>query len=89
MKLFNYYVVFINVVGLFICIYDKWASKNKLRRISERMLFLVSFLGGCFGFGCGMYMVRHKTRKWYFKYLIPLIGVLWLVIIYKVGVIYG
>jgi uncharacterized membrane protein YsdA (DUF1294 family) len=53
-------------------------------RISERMLFLVSILGGSIGTWAGMYVFRHKTRHWYFVIGIPLIlilqiaGAIWL-----------
>ena len=53
-------------------------------RISERMLFLVSILGGSIGTWAGMYVFHHKTRHWYFVIGIPLIlilqiaGAIWL-----------
>jgi uncharacterized membrane protein YsdA (DUF1294 family) len=53
-------------------------------RISERMLFLVSILGGSIGTWAGMYVFRHKTRHWYFVIGMPLIlilqiaGAIWL-----------
>lgn len=38
------------------------AQKNK-RRISEKMLFELVFLGGGIGGIIGMYAFRHKTKK--------------------------
>lgn len=47
------------------------AVKNK-NRISEKSLFLCSFLLGGIGVFCGMYAFRHKTKHWSFKIFVPL-----------------
>ena len=43
----------------------KRAIKNKWR-IKEATLLLSSFLFGSIGGLCGMYLLRHKTKHWYF-----------------------
>ncbi len=41
--------------------------------------FCLFFCGGGIGGIAGMYIFRHKTKKWYFKYGFPLITVLELI----------
>ena len=78
------YLIFLNLVGFLIMGEDKRRAKMHRWRISERMLFLVSILGGSIGTWAGMYVFRHKTRHWYFVIGIPLIlilqiaGAIWL-----------
>ena len=78
------YLIFLNLVGFLIMGEDKRRAKMHRGRISERMLFLVSILGGSIGTWAGMYVFRHKTRHWYFVIGMPLIlilqiaGAIWL-----------
>ncbi len=78
------YLIFLNLVGFLIMGEDKRSAKMHRWRISERMLFLVSILGGSIGTWAGMYVFRHKTRHWYFVMGMPLIlilqiaGAIWL-----------
>lgn len=78
------YLIFLNLVGFLIMGEDKRRVKMHRWRISERMLFLVSILGGSIGTWAGMYVFRHKTRHWYFVIGMPLIlilqiaGAIWL-----------
>jgi uncharacterized membrane protein YsdA (DUF1294 family) len=67
------YIATINAVALILCLYDKRAAIKKRSRISEKKLFLVSFIGGAAGMFTGMLTARHKTRHWYFTFFIPLI----------------
>ncbi|MFK7906128.1 MAG: DUF1294 domain-containing protein, partial [Chitinophagales bacterium] len=43
-------------------------------RVSEASLFLTSLLMGFIGIGLGMVTLRHKTRKSYFVWGVPLTG---------------
>ena len=61
------YLIFLNLVGFLIMGEDKRRAKMHRWRISERMLFLVSILGGSIGTWAGMYVFRHKTRHWYWN----------------------
>ena len=53
------------------------ADKHKARahkwRIPEKTLLGLSLLGGFAGGFLGMEFFRHKTKHWYFKYGIPFI----------------
>ena len=50
------------------------------RRIPERTLFVTAALGGSIGAMAGMWLLRHKTRHWYFVYGMPAILLLQLLI---------
>ncbi|MBN3490267.1 DUF1294 domain-containing protein [Acholeplasma equirhinis] len=68
------YIIYIYVVLWFIMslvtfiLYktDKVKAEKNKRRISEKTLLLSSFLLGSMGGLLGMYLVRHKTKHWYF-----------------------
>ena len=67
------YLGFINLVGVFVMWADKQRAKKDKFRIPEKTLFLVAILGGALGTTYGMYQFRHKTKHWYFKYGMPAI----------------
>ena len=52
-------------------------QKKGKRRVPERTLLLLSFLGGCVGALLGMVLCRHKTKHAKFLFLVPLSVVLW------------
>ena len=60
---------------------DKLQAKRGGRRISEKTLFLLAILGGSIGSITGMYTFRHKTKHWYFRYGLPAIFVIQIVLI--------
>jgi uncharacterized membrane protein YsdA (DUF1294 family) len=63
------YLVIINVVGYVIMGVDKKRAIRGAWRISEASLFFTALLG-CI---LGMQHFRHKTKHWYFKYGMPAI----------------
>ncbi|MBR5420868.1 MAG: DUF1294 domain-containing protein [Lachnospiraceae bacterium] len=67
------YLVALNLLGLGLMGLDKWKAMYHRWRIPEVHLFLVAFLGGSLGSLVGMYLFRHKTKRWYFRYGFPLI----------------
>lgn len=67
------YLVLVNAVSFFLMLADKTRAKKKLRRVPEAVLFLTAWIGGSLGIWLGMYLCRHKTRKWKFVLGIPLI----------------
>lgn len=72
MKIFNYYLITINICQFLIMGLDKLLAIKKKNRISEKTLLINAFLGGSIGALLGMYTFRHKTKKLKFQLLYPL-----------------
>lgn len=75
------YLLMINAVGFAMMGIDKTRAKRGQWRISEKALFNCALLGGSLGTTLGMFAFRHKTRHWYFKYGMPLILVIQVLLI--------
>ncbi|MBP3371705.1 MAG: DUF1294 domain-containing protein [Clostridia bacterium] len=73
LKLVLLYLVIINICALLVYGLDKLKAKRSARRIPEKTLFALAFLGGGVGALCGMYVFRHKTQHKSFVYGIPAI----------------
>ena len=71
MKLFAIYLAVMNVLGVAVMWSDKRRARLHRWRIPEKVLFGVSLLGGSAGTWAGMYLFRHKTKHWYFRYGLP------------------
>lgn len=67
------YLIGINLAGFIIMGVDKKRAIRGAWRISEASLFFTAFLGGSLGCILGMQHFRHKTKHWYFKYGMPAI----------------
>ena len=67
------YLVVINILAFLAMWWDKHEAKVGDWRISEKALFILVLLGGGIGGILGMYVFRHKTKKWYFKFGFPII----------------
>ncbi|QQE13307.1 DUF1294 domain-containing protein [Planctomycetota bacterium] len=70
----------INLIAFFTYGYDKWravrdANKSHSERISEKTLHKYMFFAPL-GSALGMFIWRHKTRKWSFKWRAILIFIL-------------
>lgn len=74
------YLIFINVIAFTVFGIDKYKAIKKQYRISEKMLFTIAIAGGTAGAMAGMFFFRHKTRKWYFRFGIPFILVIQILI---------
>lgn len=75
------YILIINVITFFIMWFDKHEAKIGDWRVPERTLFMLVLLGGGIGGIAGMYVFRHKTRKWYFKIGFPAILIMQIVLV--------
>ncbi len=60
---FYYYFLFINILSFFIFGIDKYKAKKGKNRISEKTLFIISLIGGCYGSIFAMNIFSHKTKK--------------------------
>ncbi len=67
------YLLAVNLVGFAAMGADKRRARRGKWRIPEARLFFYAALGGSVGSVAGMWVFRHKTRHWYFKYGMPLI----------------
>ena len=72
------YLLLINLLTFLIFGLDKWKAKRKeknerVRRVPEKTLFLLSALGGSIGALLGMKAFHHKTLHKTFRFGIPAI----------------
>ena len=70
------YLLVINIVTFIVFAYDKRQATRGGNRVREFVLLGLSFIGGALGGLIAMYVVRHKTSKWYFKFGLPAMIVL-------------
>ena len=81
MKYFLIYLCLINLIGFSAMFLDKQKAKRSKWRIPEKTLFFLALIGGSLGTTLGMNLFRHKTQHWYFKFGMPLILIIQLVLI--------
>ena len=70
------YLLIINLFGFVLAWADKQLAIHQKRRISEKSLFFVAFLGGAALMYISMCIFRHKTRHKRFMLGLPLITLL-------------
>ena len=75
-----------NLLAFVLMASDKKKAKSGAWRVPEKVLFLSAILGGSIGAIVGMQVFRHKTKHWYFKYGMPAILILQMII--AIGVWY-
>ena len=81
MKYLLIYLGIINLIGLFSMFLDKQKAKRNKWRIPEKTLFLLAIIGGSLGTTFGMHVFRHKTKHWYFKFGMPMILIIQIILI--------
>jgi uncharacterized membrane protein YsdA (DUF1294 family) len=77
----TYYLIIINIAIFLVYGIDKWKAKKSLWRIREASLLVLAVLGGSIGAWLGMKVWHHKTQHKKFRYGIPVIIIIQLVII--------
>lgn len=65
------YLFVINLATLVVYLVDKARAGQGASRVPESTLLGLALIGGSLGALLGMYLVRHKTQKWYFKFTVP------------------
>ena len=75
-------IILINIISFIITTIDKILAILNKRRISEKTLFILSFLGGAIGTFLSMIIFHHKTNKIKFKFLIPIAIVIKVILFY-------
>ena len=76
-----YYLIVINIVTFLVYGIDKWKAKQGSWRISEATLLILAVFGGSIGALLGMKVWRHKTMHKKFKYGLPLILIIQIILI--------
>ena len=61
-----------NIIAFCLMAYDKSQAKGHKWRVPEKVLFISAGLFGGLGGCLGMYLMRHKTKHWYFALFFPL-----------------
>ena len=79
-QMLGFYLLTVNLAGFLVMGVDKWKAKRGVWRVSEKALFLPAVLGGSVGSILGMRVFRHKTKHWYFKFGLPAILVVQLIL---------
>ncbi len=75
--LWQYVLILFAVMSAFLFVMmalDKARARRGAWRISEKTLFVFALLGGAPGGTAGMFLFRHKTRHWYFRWGFPLLA---------------
>ena len=75
------YLIAINVVTFFLYGIDKWKAKRSKWRIPEATLLGLAVIGGSIGAWLGMKVWHHKTMHKKFKFGLPVIIIIQLLII--------
>ena len=75
------YLAVISIVSVVVCIYDKNSARKNGRRISEKALFTLAFLGGALALYLTMLKIRHKTLHKRFMIGLPIIIILQTILI--------
>ena len=80
-KIIVFYLVFINVLTFLLYGIDKWKAKRSRWRIPESALLGMAAVGGSVGAWLGMRIWHHKTQHKKFRYGVPAILVVQIVLL--------
>ena len=75
------YLIAVNVVAFILYGKKKKKARKKKWRISEKALLGIAVIGGSPGAILGMFVFHHKTKHWYFRYGLPLILVIQILVV--------
>lgn len=73
--------IVINVVAFLIMGLDKFKARKGLWRISEATLLLLALFMGAVGVWVGMYVFRHKTQHKLFRFALPIMVIINIVLL--------
>lgn len=74
------YFTMLTVISYAVMRQDKSRAQKKDRRISEKTLFTLAWVGGSVGIWFGMQHFRHKTKKRSFTVGIPFVFIVQMII---------
>ena len=81
METFALYIAIINIITFVIYSIDKLKAQKNWWRISESTLLILAIIGGSIGAWMGIKIWHHKTMHKKFKYGIPIIIILQLILV--------
>ena len=76
------YLIIINIMTFVLFAVDKFRAVNRQWRIRESVLLGVSIVGGALGGLLAMQIFRHKTKTAVFKFGMPIILLIQIVLAY-------
>ena len=76
-----------NILAFALMAIDKKRAKAGQWRIKEKTLFLATGLFGGLGGTLGMFLLRHKTKHWYFRLGFPALLVLQVIVLAALAVL--
>lgn len=79
-EILAYYLLAINIVTFFVYGIDKYKARKEKWRISEATLLMLAAIGGSIGALLGMKTWHHKTKHKKFKYGVPAILLLQIIL---------
>ena len=79
------YLLLMNLIAFVLMGLDKRRARRDKWRISEKTLFLPAVLGGSLGAIAGMRLFHHKTKHWYFRYGLPALLLLQILLVAVLG----
>ena len=79
-KILIIYLIAVNLIAFILYGADKKRAKKREWRISEKTLIGIAVIGGSVGAILGMHVFHHKTRHWYFRYGLPVILIIQLLL---------
>ena len=79
-----YAIIFINIITFFVYGFDKLTAVNNWWRIPEWVLLGLAVAGGSVGAYLGMIVFRHKTLKPLFRFGVPVILLVHLIVAFYV-----
>ncbi|TLG77401.1 DUF1294 domain-containing protein [Culicoidibacter larvae] len=85
MELLIIYVVMMSVALLIAMVVDKRRAIKHKSRVAEQTLLFLAVAGGAPGGLVGMYLWRHKCRKWYFVLVYWLAAIVWVGGLFYIG----
>ena len=75
------FLLFINIISFFICMYDKYLAIKRKYRISEKIMIFFSMIGGFIGFLIASKIFRHKTKDKRLLRIVYFMSIIWFLIL--------
>lgn len=74
------YFIALNLLAFTLMILDKGRARSRKRRVPERVLLAAALAGGALGAFLAMHLARHKTKHPKFRFGLPFLLALWLLL---------